>query len=283
MIVTEFRLLLHSVSMDLYCQSYPDDFLQRPADERLDDPTPVLIIPGLFGSTANWRSIAKSLSADCPVIVIDQRNHGRSPHAESNSYTDLVADLLGFLNRNELDKIILCGHSMGGKVAMLFALLHPDRVEKLAVLDIAPVVYQHSHAPFLEELLKVDLATLESRRDADQALASVIPDIGTRLFLLQSLAGTAGRFFWRINLSVLYRFMPQLVGFPEKIVAGIENDCDAIFLSGGLSDYVKPGDHQNIHKYFRNARFAEVPQAGHWLHAEQPEKVLNAMQEFIEI
>lgn len=267
--------------MNLYYQSYPANFVELSVSERLAYETPVVIIPGLFGSTANWRSLAKKLSELCPVFVIDQRNHGRSPHAESNSYLDMVADLASFLEHHNLERVSLCGHSMGGKVAMLFSLQHPDKLKKLAVLDIAPVVYEHSHAPFLEELLKVDLSKIQSRRDADKELAEVITDAGTRLFLLQSLAGTTGSFYWRINLEVLHQFMPEIVGFPEDWVLGLSNDCEAILLSGELSDYVKVTDHKSIKNYFPNIEFTEIPAAGHWLHAEQPAKVLDSLTEFI--
>lgn len=269
--------------MDLYSQTYPADYLEQSVLARQSLATPVIIIPGLFGSTANWRGIAKKLSDTCPVIVIDQRNHGRSPHADSNSYLDMVADLHGLVERHQIAKLILCGHSMGGKVAMLFSLLHPSYVEKLAVLDIAPVVYQHSHAPFLEELLKIDLSELESRKDADRALAEVIPDNGTRLFLLQSLAGTVGSFYWRINLSVLYEFMPQIVGFPSESVADLTNDCEVTIISGDLSNYVGTSGYQKARHYFYNAQHIVIDQAGHWLHAEQPERVLDALTEFINI
>lgn len=264
--------------MDLHYETYPKEYLEQAIDARDQLATPILIIPGLFGSTANWRGIAKKLSEVCPVIVIDQRNHGRSPHADSNSYLDMVADLHHFVERHQILNMILCGHSMGGKVAMLFALLHPNYVSKLAVLDIAPVTYQHSHAPFLEELLKIDLSQLESRKDADRALASVIPDIGTRLFLLQSLAGTVGGFYWRINLSVLHEFMPQIVGFPEGNVSELRNNCETVAIIGGLSNYVSDAGFTKLQQYFFNSQRIVIDQAGHWLHAEQANKVVEELK-----
>ncbi|MBX2847445.1 MAG: alpha/beta fold hydrolase [Acidiferrobacterales bacterium] len=242
---------------------------------------PLVMIPGLFGSIANWRSVAKKLSSQSPVIVIDQRNHGRSPHAESHSYLDMVEDLRGFVEQHAISKIILCGHSMGGKVAMLFALLHPENVEKLAVLDIAPVTYQHSHAPFLAELLKVDLAQLQSRRDADRILETVIPEDGTRLFLLQSLAGTAGSFYWRINLPVLLDFMPQIVGFPDASVTDLHSTCESLLISGGASNYVTEAGRQKFHNYFSDTHDLVIEGAGHWLHAEQPNSVIEALSKLI--
>ncbi len=267
--------------MDLYYQTYPADYLEKPLADRESLASPVLIIPGLFGSTANWRGISKKLSDTCPVIVIDQRNHGRSPHADSNSYSDMVGDLHDFIEQHQLAKLILCGHSMGGKVAMLFSLLHPAYVEQLVVLDIAPVTYQHSHAPFLEELLKIDLSQLESRKDADRLLASVIPDDGTRLFLLQSLAGTVGDFYWRINLSILHEFMSQIVGFPDESVANLGNGCEVIAITGEFSNYVSAQGYQKLQDYFNNSKQVVVDNAGHWLHAEQPTKVLDVLKQFM--
>ena len=268
--------------MDLYYQAFPSDYLEQPIATRTSSLTPVVIIPGLFGSTANWRGIAKKLSETCPVIVIDQRNHGRSAHADTNSYLDMVDDLAGFIQQHEIAKVILCGHSMGGKVAMLFSLLHPNFVAKLALLDIAPVTYQHSHAPFLEELLKIDLSQLQSRKDADRALISVIPDDDTRLFLLQSLAGTAGSFYWRINLSVLHEFMPQIVGFPDESVANLTNDCDVLLITGDLSNYVDTAGYRRLQNYFHNTEHQIISRAGHWLHAEQPKAVLMTLIKFIQ-
>lgn len=267
--------------MKLYCQSFPDDYLALNPSQRTSSYSPVIIIPGLFGSTANWRGIAKKLAELCPVIVIDQRNHGRSPHADTNSYLDMVSDLYSFIKEHQLQRPVICGHSMGGKVAMLFALLHPKYVEKLVVIDIAPVVYQHSHAPFLQELAKLDLSQLKSRRDADLLLMPVIPDTGTRLFLLQNLAGTAGEFYWRINLSVLHAFMQEITGFPEHEIVNLSSATDTLIIYGGQSDYVKPEDHAIIRQYFSKTEFELIHNAGHWLHAEKPKKVVQILIKYL--
>jgi len=268
--------------MQLYYQSYPNDYLEQEPEQRSSAHPPMIIIPGLFGSTVNWRAIAKKLAESYPVIVLDQRNHGRSPHADTNSYLDMVSDLLDFVQAHKIDKAIICGHSMGGKVAMLFALLHPERTEKLIVIDIAPVQYQHSHAPFLQELAKLDLAQLKSRRDADAMLTSVIPDTGTRLFLLQNLAGTAGEFYWRINVPVLLEFMLEISSFPQHKVTKKTSDVATLIVYGGQSSYVKPEHHTIISEYFSQAEFVLIANAGHWLHAEQPEKVIKKMTRFVQ-
>ena len=242
---------------------------------------PVVIVPGLFGSTINWRGFARKLSVEYEVIVVDQRNHGQSPHADTHTYADMVGDLLSLIDDLGFDKITLCGHSMGGKVAMMFALLHPERVEKLAVLDIAPVTYTHSHAPYLKALMAIDLTAIGSRSEAEAILKTTIPDTGTRLFLMQSLVGSPGEYRWRLNLPVLYQYMPDVVGFPDQSLLGLMSDLEAMFLVGGDSDYVKPEHDDLIKQYFPQAYLTKIDGAGHWLHAEQPVKTLDAMMGFL--
>ncbi len=261
--------------MKLYSQSYPSDLL----DNRDDGSIPVLILPGLFGSTANWRGFAKALSSDWPVIVLDQRNHGRSPHAGTHSYHDLASDLLGFLDDHSIEKIKLCGHSMGGKASMVFSLLHFERIDQLAVLDIAPVSYSHTHAPYLEAMIDLDLSSIASRAEADKVLSEAIPDTATRLFLLQSLVGSAGSFEWRLNLRTLLDEMPKILSFPEM---SMSSEVDALFMNGQMSDYVGLEHHKVIKEHFPQASFEQIPKAGHWLHAEQPQAVLATLLNFFE-
>lgn len=263
--------------MQLHFQIFPETAsLPLPGE-----PLPALIIPGLFGLTANWRSFAKKLSSQLPVIIVDQRNHGRSPHATTNSYTDLVRDLAHFLERHQIERVNLIGHSMGGKVAMAFALMHPESVGRLAVLDIAPVKYSHNPAPFLPELLQVDVGGLASRAEVERLLRPVISDTATRLFLLQSLAGSKGHYHWRLNLPVLQEYMPQIVGFPDGLVAGRSYDRPVLFVHGSLSDYVRPAHYDKIAEYFPHAEYSQIAGAGHWLHVEQPELVLESLNKYL--
>jgi len=263
--------------MQLYYQTHPESY--SPAQ---DSRTPVVIIPGLFGSTTNWRGFAAKLAEHHPVIVVDQRNHGRSPHADSHNYFDMLEDLLELLDSLDLNQVHLCGHSMGGKVAMAFSLHYPDRLQSLAVLDIAPVEYTHTHAPYLESMIALDLNSLVSRSAADKVLSSSIVDTPTRLFLLQSLAGSKGNFSWRLNLPVLLRDMPNILSFPSSELDGLMNTGETVFISGEQSDYVKNNHHNQILKYFPTAEFSVVPYAGHWLHAEQPQAVLTVLLNFLQ-
>jgi len=262
--------------MQLFYQQYPEDSSQVNSDH-----SPIIIIPGLFGSTVNWRGFARNLSKEYLVYVVDQRNHGESPHADSHSYADMVADLLQLVDDLGLERVTLCGHSMGGKVAMAFSLLYPDRVDKLAVLDIAPVAYTHSHAPYIKALMAIDLSQLASRSDAEKALQESIPDMATRLFLMQSLVGSPGNYRWRLNLAILYQYMSDITSFPEQDLVGMSSDLKPLFLTGSNSDYVLEQHNDAIKYYFPKAVFNEIEGAGHWLHAEQPKRVLEALTVFL--
>ncbi len=247
----------------------------------LESCAPVVIVPGLFGSVSNWRQFAKKLSESSPVFVVDVRNHGRSPHYDSHSYLDIANDLNEFCVEHNLNKIIPCGHSMGGKAAMVFSLLFAERVAALLVLDIAPVSYRHSHAPFLDALMQIDVDQIESRKHADQLLKPVITEQSVRLFLLQSLVGRAGEFSWRLNLPVLQRFMPEIVGFPAQELKGKTSNVPMALVSGADSSYV---DDNGIHltkTYFNKLSIETIAGAGHWLHIDQPSRVLAAVNLFL--
>jgi pimeloyl-ACP methyl ester carboxylesterase len=222
---------------------------------------PLLIAHGLFGSARNWGVIAKRLSEDRQVTAADMRNHGASPWAETHSYPDLAGDLADTLDGPS----DVLGHSMGGKAAMVLALTRPDLVNRLIVADIAPVTYTHTQAHLIDAMETVDLSTVELRSDADRALSASVEDAGVRAFLLQSLDVKEKR--WRLNLPVLRNEMDKILGFPE---IGGRFEGPVLFLSGAGSNYVQPEHRAGIKALFPNARFAKIPGAGHWLHAEKP-------------
>ena len=227
---------------------------------------PLLIAHGLFGSARNWGVIAKRLSDQYFVIVPDMRNHGESPWFDSHSYFDLAGDLAAVLD----GPTRVLGHSMGGKAAMVLALQHPELVEKLIVADIAPVGYGHSQSQHIQAMRAVDLAGVERRADAG---ADFDPEV--RDFLLQSLDLKGKR--WKLNLNVLEAEMPQIVGFPE--VSGTY-EGPVLFLSGADSDYVLPEHRPEIKRLFPEAKFAKIPGAGHWLHAQKPREFEAAVRAF---
>ncbi len=230
-------------------------------------PENLLICHGLYGSARNWGVIAKRLSDIRNVTCVDMRNHGNSPWFESHSYPDMAQDLTDFADGDVL------GHSMGGKAAMTLALTHPDRVRRLIVADIAPVSYTHSQLENIHAMRAVDLSKVAKRSDA-KALLDVDPDIQD--FLLQSL-DVAGK-KWRLNMDVLEREMPKVLSFPD-----LEGQFDGptLFLSGAESDYVKPEHRDRIKSMFPKARFAKIPGAGHWLHAQKPREFEATARAFL--
>ena len=225
---------------------------------------PLLIAHGLFGSARNWGSIARTLAADRPVLAADMRNHGESFWADTHTYADLAGDLSEVIDAHG-GRADVAGHSMGGKAAMVLALSHPDRVGRLIVADIAPVGYAHSQMPYLQAMRAVDLARVESRKDADRQLAESVPELAIRAFLLQSLDVAGKR--WRLNLDTLEREMDTVTDFPDM---GGSFDGPTLFVSGGESDYVRPEHRETIKRLFPKARMVGIPGAHHWLHAEKP-------------
>ncbi|NKX43404.1 alpha/beta fold hydrolase [Roseicyclus persicicus] len=225
---------------------------------------PILIAHGLFGSARNWGVIAKRLSDTRRVVTVDMRNHGESPWTETHGYPDLAADLAQVIEAEGGQADVL-GHSMGGKAAMVLALTHPARVRRLIVADIAPVAYGHTQQHLVDAMRAVDLSAVTTRGDADRQLAASVAEDGVRAFLLQSLDVKARR--WRLNLDTLERDMPLILGWPG--VTG-QFDGSALFLTGAQSDYVKPEHRPAIKALFPNAKFAKIPGAGHWLHADRP-------------
>lgn len=236
----------------------------------------ILIAHGLFGSARNWGVIAKRLSDAFHVTVVDMRNHGESPRAPTQSYIDMADDLVDVLDH--IGPASIVGHSMGGKSAMVLALAQPTLVERLVVADIAPVGYSHTQAHLIDFMRKIDLSRVATRGDADRQLAEHIDEDGIRAFLLQSLDVKAKT--WRLNHDVLEAEMPKIIGFPE--VAG-QYSGPALFLSGGVSDYVLPEHRGTIRGLFTAARFAKIPGAGHWLHAEKPREFEAALRVFLSV
>ena len=241
---------------------------------------PLLILHGLFGSAANWSSMARRLGDRYRVLCLELRNHGNSPHAASMRYEDMVADVRGFMDYHALDSTSLLGHSMGGKVAMGLALESPGRVEKLIVVDIAPVKYDHSYRGIVQTLKNLDLTQVKSRADAAAMMASSIPEEGLRQFLLQSLASEQGRYRWRINLDAVERYEYELTGFPEHWTEPFAGE--ALFVRGALSGHVVPEHYPLIRRLFPGAKISVVAGAGHWLHVEQPQEFLAAILPFLQ-
>jgi len=241
---------------------------------------PLAILHGLFGSGRNWASIAQRLAEHHRVIAIDLRNHGASPWAETMDYREMADDVRSTMRERGYDRFALLGHSMGGKVAMTAALKHGAAVERLVVVDIAPVAYAASHLGYAQAMRELDLAAIKRRSDADAALAPAIPDAAERAFLLQNLVLEDGRARWRLNLEAIEREMPRLVDFPT-MPPGRAYQGPALFIAGSLSDYLRPEYEPTIRGLFPNAEIANIDNAGHWVHAEQPTAFLAVVEGFL--
>uniref|UniRef100_UPI0040475915 alpha/beta fold hydrolase n=1 Tax=Algoriphagus sp. TaxID=1872435 RepID=UPI0040475915 len=239
---------------------------------------PLVILHGLFGSLDNWFSIAKELVEHYTLYLVDQRNHGDSPHSTEWNYGVMVEDLLELLDAEGLDSVYLMGHSMGGKTVMNFAVQYPERVSKLIVGDIAPRYYPIHHQVILEGLNALDLSQLQSRKEADDLLAPYIPELGIRQFLLKSLGRDANGFAWKINLSVITQHIEEVgKALDEETVF----EGPTLFLGGANSSYIQEKDLSDMKRHFPNCTWISIPNAGHWLHAEQPPAVMAAMRKFL--
>ncbi|WP_415183796.1 alpha/beta fold hydrolase [Phaeovulum sp.] len=238
---------------------------------------PLVIVPGLFGSARNWGIIARRLSDDRQVIAVDMRNHGDSPWDDAHGYDDLAHDLLHLIDEYG-GKADVMGHSMGGKAAMQLALTHGDRLNRLIVADIAPVAYDHSMTHLVDAMQGLDLTGVTLRSEADRRLAGEIADDGVRAFLLQSLDLKSTPPRWKLNLDVLRAEMDRITGWPDT--PG-HFDGPVLFVSGALSDYIRPEYHAAIKAQFPAAEFTRIEGAGHWLHAEQPREFEAVLHGFL--
>jgi esterase len=237
---------------------------------------PLIILHGLFGTLDNWQTLAKAWAEHYLVFLVDLRNHGRSPHVDELSYPAMAEDLHDFMDQNWIHKAHILGHSMGGKVAMEFALNYPDMVDKLIVVDIAPKPYRPGHDDIFAALFAIDLNTLESRQAAEAILEQHIEDWGVRQFLLKNLSRTTeGGFEWKMNLPVIYRDYAKIL---EPLSSEGPFEGQTLFIRGEKSGYVKDEDLLRIQELFPHSALQTVASAGHWVHADQP-AVLKAMVE----
>lgn len=244
-----------------------------------DDTAPaVVLIHGLFGSYENLGVIARSLAGQFRVINVDVRNHGRSAHSDEMNYELMAEDLAQTLDALNISRAALLGHSMGGKMAMAFALKYPKRVSKLILADIAPVGYPPRHNTIIAGLSAVDMATVENRSDADQQLAQFIAETGVRQFLLKSLHKDDDGFSWRFNVDALQRNYTTLIG--EPLTTGIFNG-PTLFIKGGDSDYILPEHKARIMQLFPQAQAKIIQGTGHWLHAEKPAAFSKLVLDFL--
>lgn len=239
---------------------------------------PLFILHGLFGSSDNWQTHARALSEHFQVILVDQRNHGHSPHHDEMNYDAMADDLFALMQHLNCARAHFIGHSMGGKTVMRLAQRHPQAVDRMLVADMGIRAYPPHHDSVFEGLFHVDAAHCPSRKDAEERLSAFVPEPSTRQFLMKNLYWIEpGQLAWRFNLPVLSEKREYLMAaIPEET-----SEVQALFLTGGKSHYVKHEDHDSILRLFPRAIFHEMSLAGHWLHAEDPQGFLRHAIEYL--
>ena len=239
---------------------------------------PLIILHGLFGSSDNWFTLAKTFSDHYHVYLVDLRNHGQSPHDDEFNYAALVKDLHQFFEDQNIDKADLIGHSLGGKTVMNFVLEHPELVQKQIVVDITPRFYPVHHDTILEGLNAIDPSSLQSRNEADELLTKYISEFGVRQFLLKNLTRDEnGKFTWKFNLKVLGENI-HTVG--EEIKSGKSFKGESLFIKGTKSNYFESGDEEKILSLFPNSQFVAL-ETGHWVQAEKPKEFSEKVLDFL--
>lgn len=239
---------------------------------------PLIILHGLLGSSDNWFTLAKKFSESYSVYLIDQRNHGQSPHSDEFDYKVMTEDLEEFIHDNGIQKPHIIGHSMGGKTAMNFAVKNPDQVDKLIIVDIVPKTYFVKHDSLIDGMEAIPLASITNRTEAESILSEYEDDQAVRQFLLKNLSRDGnGKFFWKVNLPVLSKNL-QLIG-ADLQYEGIFGK-PSLFVYGKKSDYFKPGDDKLIQNRFTKAKFVTLD-TGHWVQAEKPQEFAEVVLQFL--
>ncbi|GAB3293762.1 alpha/beta fold hydrolase [Pseudidiomarina andamanensis] len=239
---------------------------------------PVVLLHGLFGDLDNLKGLGRDLSEDYQVILVDARNHGDSFHSDHMNYADMANDLAATLDELDIDSAHIIGHSMGGKIAMEFALAYPDRARSVIAADISPVAYDPKHRHILEALKALDLSQVNSRTDADKQLAQHIDTKGVRQFLLKNLRRDDNGYHWRINLETLDSCYEEISG----AVRGGRYDGPILFIKGGDSNYLMNDHADEIKARFSQVEVKIIEGTGHWLHAEKPRIFNRLARAFIE-
>lgn len=242
---------------------------------------PFIILHGFLGMGDNWKTLGRQFSElGYQIHLVDQRNHGRSFHDDAFSYETMSEDLKSYCDAKNITDIVLLGHSMGGKTAMLFACNYPEMLKKLIVADISPRYYPVHHDAILNGLSQLNFSEIKTRGEADKVLSQFVPETGTRMFLLKNL-------YWvkkeqlglRINLSVLKENVSE-VG--EALPNHNTFLKDTLFLRGDKSEYIGEADEAIIKQHFNQAKIETIANAGHWLHAENPKAFYNSVQGFLQ-
>jgi len=251
---------------------------------------PLVILHGLYGLSDNWLTIAKKLESNYTLIILDQRNHGQSPHSPDHTYQHMVNDLFEITNKLKLNSFYLLGHSMGGRVAMLFQSQFPMKVEKLVVVDVAPWNYSSEdewfrsayaeHMRIIEALKALKPEEIASRIDADRVLQQNNLDERLRNFLLKNLKRKSGGFEWQINLNALENNLEHIL-FGVEVNSSSASVADVLFIRGENSNYIPTYQVDRLKEVYPKCQVVSIPDAGHWVHAEKPQMFVSAVMSFL--
>ena len=254
----------------------------------LGEGEPLIILHGLFGMSDNWLTIGNRL-VECgfSVHLVDLRNHGKSPHADTHRYPDMCEDLLSYLDQHHLEKATVIGHSMGGKLAMVFGLLEPEKITSLVVVDIAPSPYQSAensyHRAIIRALKQTNPAAHASRGSIRKELAERIGDQPMALFLSKSIAREpeSGTFGWKFNLPVLEKFLDHIHIGLEELAIHAPCPVETLFIKGNRSSYYLAEHEPDRQFFFPDSTLAGIDDAGHLVHIEQPERFIERVLDFL--
>lgn len=243
---------------------------------------PVIILHGLFGQSDNWVTVGRRIASKFHVYIPDQRNHGQSPHTSLHSFPAMADDLAGFIDELNLHKPILIGHSMGGKVAMTYALEHPGEISKLVVIDISPRKYPERiiHTQVISQMMSIDLDKIETRGEVEKILDLRIADPRIRMFILKNLYFKVhGKLAWRLNIEAINQSMDLLF---DSVQSENTYPGPTLFIRGGNSDYILDSDIPLIASLFPKARLKTITGASHWVHADAPEDLCYLLSAFLD-
>lgn len=252
---------------------------------------PLIILHGLYGSSDNWMTVARKISDKFTVFLPDLRNHGNSPHDDIHSFKAITGDLLGLADDNHLERFFLAGHSMGGKAAISFALTWPEKLNGLLVADVSPFTNEASasaafryHSKILHAILETDITKAASRIEIEARLAAKISSQREISLIMKNLRREGGNIFsWKINAPALLSSLQEMIEglqLPPVSEQGISG-FPVIFLKGEKSEYLDPDDYKKILRLFPAAQFRTIKNAGHWLHADNPDAVAEALEELV--
>lgn len=246
--------------------------------KRFGQGQPLIILHGFLGSLDNWLTLGKRFAEDYDVILVDQRNHGKSFHSNEWGYDEMTTDLEHLIETLNLENPILLGHSMGGKTVMQYAAFYPQQIDKLIVADIGPKAYPVHHDQILNGLKSIPVGQISSRQEADEILSDYIKEDSTRVFLLKNLKRTSEGFDWKMNLPVLAEKIEE-VG--KALSHHLPIETNTLFIRGGSSNYIPDEDWEDIEEIFPNAQLETIENTGHWLHAENPDKFYDLVTNFL--